>query len=94
MARNFLKLLGLGIVYAKLQEMEVNYTEKIFDGSIIRVLRKQKDINQKELARLSGISNSYLSGVETGRTNPSLKTLLKIAEKLGTDISTFIQSKN
>jgi Predicted transcriptional regulator with C-terminal CBS domains len=61
-----------------------------FDGSIIKHFRKEKGISQKGLAKLAGISNSYLSDIEVGRTNPSLKTLLKIAKVLEVDINTFV----
>lgn len=61
-----------------------------FDGSIIKQFRKEKGISQKKLAQLAEISNSYLSDIEVGRTNPSLKTLLKIAKVLEVDINTFV----
>lgn len=61
-----------------------------FDGARVKEIRCRKGINQKKLAELAGISNSYLSDIEVGRTNPSLKTLFKIAKALGVDISTFV----
>jgi transcriptional regulator with XRE-family HTH domain len=61
-----------------------------FDGIIIKKLRKQKKIMQNVLARLAGISNTYLSDIEVGRTNPSLKTLIKLAKVLEVDINTLI----
>jgi transcriptional regulator with XRE-family HTH domain len=44
--------------------------------------RKQKGITQKVLGEMIGISNTYLSDIEIGRTNPSIKTLKKIARGL------------
>jgi transcriptional regulator with XRE-family HTH domain len=61
-----------------------------FDGSKIKELRKQKGISQKQLAIMAKISNSYLSDIEVGRTNPSLKTLFKIAKVIEVDINTFV----
>lgn len=52
-------------------------------GDNIRKYRKIKNITQKELGETIGISNTYLSDIETGRTNPSIKTLKKIAKGLG-----------
>ena len=51
-------------------------------GDNIRKYRKIKNITQKELGETIGISNTYLSDIETGRTNPSIKTLKKIAKGL------------
>lgn len=40
---------------------------------IVRVLRGDKTL--KQLAELTGLSLSYLSDIERGRTEPSIKTL-------------------
>lgn len=52
-------------------------------GSRLRELRKQKGMKQKDLALMAGISGSYLSDIEVGRTDPSVKTLFKLSEALG-----------
>lgn len=54
-------------------------------GDNIRKYRKSGHLTQKDLGEAIGISNTYLSDIETGRTNPSIKTLKKIAKAL--DIS-------
>lgn len=51
-------------------------------GDNIRKYRKIKNLTQKELGDLVGISNTYLSDMEIGRTNPSIKTLKRIAKGL------------
>ena len=51
-------------------------------GDNIRKYRKTNNITQKELGEAIGNSNTYLSDIETGRTNPSIKTLKKIAKGL------------
>lgn len=51
-------------------------------GSKIKELRISRKISQRKLAALAGISNTYLSDIEVGRTNPSLKTMEKLAEAL------------
>lgn len=58
-------------------------------GIKIRELRKKKNLSQTKLAKLAGISNTFLSDVEVGRTNPSLVTLKKISEALEVDIKEF-----
>jgi len=51
-------------------------------GDNIHKYRKIRNLTQKELGETIGISNTYLSDLETGRTNPSIKTLKKIAKGL------------
>lgn len=46
-------------------------------------LRKQKGLTQEQVADLSGISQQYLSGLESGRRNPTVITLHHLAEALG-----------
>ncbi len=55
-------------------------------GANIKQIRLMKRISQRKLADLAGISNTYLSDIEVGRTNPSLKTLLKLAAALELDV--------
>ena len=51
-------------------------------GDNIRKYRKKKSLTQKELGDIVKISNTYLSDMEIGRTNPSIKTLKRIAQGL------------
>ena len=45
--------------------------------------RKEKNLSRKELSQLTGISQAYISKLENGHGNPSLKTLVKLAEVFG-----------
>lgn len=51
-------------------------------GEKIRKERINKNIKQVELAKEVGISNTFLSDIETGRGNPSIETLKKISDAL------------
>ncbi len=51
-------------------------------GLKIRNLRKERKLTQRQLAKKAGISNTFLSDIERGRSNPSLKTLHRIAAVL------------
>lgn len=53
-------------------------------GKVIRAARLEKDLNQSELAQRSGISNAYLSQIESGKQEPSLETIEKICQVLDT----------
>ncbi|MFB0919224.1 MAG: helix-turn-helix transcriptional regulator [Clostridiaceae bacterium] len=59
----------------------------MFDiGEVIKTKRKALGISQKKLAEMAGISNTYLSDIEVGRTDPSLKTMTKIAKALDIEL--------
>ncbi|MDH5681697.1 MAG: helix-turn-helix domain-containing protein, partial [Spirochaetota bacterium] len=42
---------------------------------------------QEEMARLSGISQSYISVIESGKHRPQMRTLLKLAETFGVGVN-------
>ncbi len=52
-------------------------------GDKIRDLRKQKGLSQEELAFRSGLHRTYISDIERGSRNVSLKNIEKIAKALG-----------
>ena len=56
-------------------------------GNSIRKLRAKKKLSQRALAERSGLDTSYLSGIERGVRNPSLKSLETLAKGLGCSIS-------
>jgi transcriptional regulator with XRE-family HTH domain len=60
-------------------------------GRNIREIRRNKRIRQIDLAESSGISNTYLSDIENGRTTPSLKALIRIAASLDIDIAELLK---
>jgi transcriptional regulator with XRE-family HTH domain len=64
---------------------------EILLGTKIKKLRINKKIKQIELAKAAGISNSFLSDIENGRTMPSLKTLYKLADALDVSITVFLE---
>ena len=49
--------------------------------------RKTLKISQRELAELSGISLHSLSNLESGKGNPTLESLLRVADTLGVTIT-------
>lgn len=54
-----------------------------FTGQIIEEARKSAHITQSELAERIGTNKSYISRVETGRTEPKVSTFYRIAAALG-----------
>ena len=60
-------------------------------GVNVQRLRKEKDLSQEELAHRADIHQTYLSGVERGRRNPSVGVLERIAKALNVDIALFFK---
>jgi len=62
-------------------------------GHQIRERRKDLKINQAKLAQLSGIGLNSLSRLESGKGNPTLESLQKIAEVLGFELKFVVKEK-
>lgn len=56
-------------------------------GMRIRFLRKQRNLSIEDLALEAGVNKNYLSDLERGMRNPSLKILSKISKALKISIS-------
>lgn len=52
-------------------------------GRAIKINRVKRNRNLDELANTAEISQGYLSELERGKYNPSVKTLARIADALG-----------
>ena len=54
----------------------------------LKELRLSKNITQIRIAKDSGLSQSYINELETGKkTNPTIQTLEKLAKALGVSIA-------
>jgi transcriptional regulator with XRE-family HTH domain len=53
-------------------------------GRNVKAARLLVNLNQEELADEAGIDRTYVSGVERGVRNPSIKVLAKLAKALKT----------
>lgn len=58
-------------------------------GDRIRELRKAKDLSQEALANIAEVDRTYMTKVETGKRNVTVKILDKIIIALGIDFMTF-----
>lgn len=56
-------------------------------GWNLKRLRKERAITQEDFATDSGFDRGYISGVERGVRNPSVKALVKIADALEIDVA-------
>lgn len=59
-------------------------------GAFIRQQRKQANLSLRQLAELSSLSNPYLSQVERGLHQPSVRVLKAISEALNLSAETLL----
>ncbi len=52
-------------------------------GTVIRRLRKEKELSQEVFSGLAGIARSHLSMIESGDKKANFETLWKIANAFG-----------
>jgi len=57
--------------------------EKAF-GEVLKRERNNKSFSQEELAHLSDLDRTYISMLERGKRQPSLKTIFMLASALNT----------
>jgi transcriptional regulator with XRE-family HTH domain len=57
----------------------------------IRRLRDERQLTQEQLAHKAKISLGYLARLETGRHDPKLSTLRKIAKALGVPVTELLE---
>ena len=55
--------------------------------------RKKANFTQREVGKLSGISESYYSMIESGDRKPTVKTAKKIAAVLGFNWTLFFEDE-
>lgn len=55
-------------------------------GKKVRLFRKEKKMPMQMLANIAEIELSQIYRIETGKINPKLTTILKIAEALEVDV--------
>ena len=62
-------------------------------GQKIRELREKRCLDQVTLAAKIGVTQSYISAIEIGKSTPSLQVLQKIAQALGVVDNNFFFEK-
>ena len=59
----------------------------------LKALRRARGLSQEELAHLADIHQTYLSGVERGKRNPSIVVLSRIATAMQVDVEELVRSR-
>ena len=73
--------------------------DAMIDDKMLRIqlynARKAKRISQKELSKLSGLSESCISNIESGESSsPTLRSLIKYTNALGIELTINFGSKD
>lgn len=55
-------------------------------GTLVRSLRKQRNLTQTELSKITGIKQQTISSIENGVQNAELKTLFIILSNLNLEL--------
>lgn len=56
-------------------------------GKNVSELRSKKELTQEQLAERSGLDPSYISGIERGVRNPSVLSLVRLADGFETSVA-------
>ncbi len=54
-------------------------------------IRKAKAISQGDIARFLDVSRGYISNIESGKMNPTLSTIAKLAKALGVSTNELLK---
>lgn len=60
-------------------------------GQAVRAERTRRSLSQEELCFRSGLDRTYISGIERGVRNPTLESMLKVAEALEVSLSALLR---
>ncbi|MFC5531605.1 helix-turn-helix domain-containing protein [Cohnella yongneupensis] len=63
-------------------------------GSTIRAIRKRKNITIVQICEETGLSQGFMSQVETNKTSPSISTLNSIAKALKVPLTYLLMQKD
>ena len=59
-------------------------------GALLREERRAAGLSQRQLSERTNVSNAYLSQVERGRHEPSLRVLNAVASTLGVSLESLL----
>ncbi len=77
---------------AEADDQRSGHTFPGFDqlGAFIRAQREMMELSQRQLAKMAQLSNPYLSQIERGLHEPSVRVLKAIAEALNVRAATLL----
>ena len=63
-------------------------------GQKVQMLRKNHNISQENLATLLKINRNYLSRIETGKSEPTLSIIKRLADFFKVDVASLMDMNN
>ena len=60
-------------------------------GKNLKQIRTQKGMTQGDIVRALGVSRSFVSNIENGKTNPTLSTIKRIADALDVSVDRLLK---
>ena len=61
-------------------------------GQAVQARRASSGLTQEQLAYRTGLDQTYVSGVERGRRNPTVLVVWRLASGLGTSLNDLLQT--
>jgi transcriptional regulator with XRE-family HTH domain len=68
-----------------------NFDLLIDFGYALRAIRNSRNLSQEELGQITGLDRTYISGLERGKRNPTLRVIASIASGLGITASELLK---
>ena len=65
--------------------------EDLILGARLRALRERAGLSQRALAKKTGVPNSTISLMESGKTNPSVGALRRVLDGIPVSLSEFFE---
>ena len=66
-------------------------TESVKLGKNMKRIRISKGLTQGDIFRSLGVSRGFISNIESGKTNPTLSTIAKLAKALGVSVDELLK---
>ncbi len=60
-------------------------------GQNLKRIRTKKKMSQGDIARALEVHRAYISGIESGKRNPTLATIKKLADALGVSANELLK---
>ena len=60
-------------------------------GKVLRVVRKERGLTQEQLALAAGIDRTFVSLVERGINQPTIRVIFRLADVLGMTPSRLVE---
>ncbi len=56
-------------------------------GENVRRLREKRELTQERLSELAELDQTYISGIENGSRNPTIRSVVRISKALKTTVA-------